>query len=83
MQTLTVQITHNSALKILHALKEKNFIRIVDDADLDSPSLPGGRLSLRAFKNWILKSENVPVVDLKEAKSKWANRKKQLRKLTR
>jgi hypothetical protein len=83
MQTLTVQITNRNALKTLHALREKHFIRIVDDADLDSPSLPGGRLSLKAFKNWIVNAENAPVTDLKEAKSKWANRKKQLRKLIR
>jgi hypothetical protein len=79
MQTLTVQITNTNGLKALHHLEEKHFIRIVDDASLDSPSLPGGRLSLKAFKNWIAQAEQAPTVDLKEAKSKWAAQKRKLR----
>ena len=41
MQTLTIQITNNSGLKALHALEEKRYIKIVEDNDFDSPSLPG------------------------------------------
>lgn len=83
MQTLTIQITSESGLKALHALEEKHHIKIIDDADLDSPSLPGPPLSLKAFKEWIAKSEETPTVSLKEAKSKWAEKRKQLQKLTR
>jgi hypothetical protein len=67
----------------LHALEEKHHIRIVDDANLDSPALPGARMSLKAFKEWISKSEDAPTVSLIEAKSKWAEKRKQLQKLTR
>jgi hypothetical protein len=83
MQTLTVEITNNNALKALHSLEEKNFIRIVDDANLDSPSLQGAQLSLKAFKNWIADAENAGTIELKDAKTKWGNKRKQLQKLTR
>jgi len=83
MQTLTVQIRNSNALKALHTLAEKHFIKIVDDANLDSPALPGGQLSLKAFKNWVSNAENTDTVDLKEAKSKWASKRKQLQKLTK
>jgi hypothetical protein len=83
MQTLTVEITNNNALKALHSLEEKKFIRIVDDANLDSPSLQGTQLSLKAFKNWIANAENAGVVELKDVKTKWANKRKQLQRLTK
>jgi hypothetical protein len=83
MQTLTIQITSDNGLKALHALEEKHYIRIVDDADLDSPALPGAQMSLKAFKEWISKSEEAPTMSLTEAKSKWAEKRKQLQKLTR
>jgi hypothetical protein len=83
MQTLTVEIRNTGALKTLQNLEEKHFIKIVDDTYLDSPSLPGTPLSLKAFKNWISQSEHVTGVDLKVAQSKWANKRKKLQKLTR
>lgn len=83
MQTLTVQITHNDALKTLHALEEKRFIKIVTDPQLDSPALPGEQLNLVAFKTWITNAENDQSIDLKAAKTKWAHRKKQLQKISR
>jgi len=83
MQTLTAQITNNNALKTLHALEEKQFINILDDFALNSPSFPGGKLSLDAFKNWITNAEDTSAVHIKEAKSKWASKRKQLIKLTR
>ncbi len=83
MQTLTLEITNNNALKTLHALEEKQFINILDRFVLNSPSLPGKKISLTAFKNWIANAEDNPVVDIKEAKSRWANKRKQLIKFTR
>jgi hypothetical protein len=77
MQTLTMQITSDSGLKALHALEEKHHIRIVDDANFDSPALPGAQMSLKAFKDWIAKSEEAPTVSLQEAKFKWAEKRKQ------
>ena len=37
MQTLTVQVANKDALKALHNLEEKNFIRIINDEALNSP----------------------------------------------
>ena len=76
MQTLTVQITDNNALKALHALEERRFIRIVDESDVNSPSLPGKAMPVKAFKIWINEAENKPSVNLKEAKAKWAGERK-------
>ncbi|HTR31729.1 MAG TPA: hypothetical protein VMH27_20795 [Puia sp.] len=83
MRTLTVQITNNSALKALHALEEKNYIKIVKSSALASPSLPGKAMDLPAFEAWISDAENAPSLSLKEAKSKWASKKKQLQKITK
>lgn len=83
MQTFTVQITDNHGLKALHALEEKNFIRIVEEMQSDSPALPGKALGLKAFRNWISESEDAPAIDLKAAKAKWAKKRKQLLQLTK
>jgi hypothetical protein len=80
-QTLTIQIKNNSALKALNSLAERDFIKIVDDAPADSPSLPGSPLSLKAYRNWIADAEHTPTVDLKEAKAKWTGKRKQLQNL--
>ena len=81
MQTLTVEIKNNNALKALHSLEEKKIIKIVRDSNLDSPALPGEQLSLQAFKNWISDAENAASIELKDAKTKWANKRKKLQRL--
>lgn len=81
MQTLTVQLTNQNALKALHSLEEKHFIRIVKD--IDSPSLPGSPISLRAFKEWVTNAESNDTLSLNEARQKWTGKRKQLQKLTR
>jgi hypothetical protein len=83
MQTVTVQLTNSSALKALHALEDKHFIKIVKSPGFASPSLPGKEMDLPAFEAWISDAENAPTVSLKEAKSKWALKKKQLQKITK
>ncbi len=83
MQTLTVEITNSNALKALHALEEKQLINILDEFALNSPSIPGATLSLTTFKSWIANAEDASAVDIKQAKRKWANKRKQLTKLTR
>ncbi len=40
--------------------------------------MPGEAVSLEEFKNWIKDAENSQVVSLKEAKTVWANKRKQL-----
>jgi len=83
MQTLTVQVTNQNALKVLHTLEEKHFIKIVDNSELHSPALPGSPMPLKAFKNWIADAEAASTISLKDAKQKWASKRKQLVKLTK
>lgn len=83
IQTLTIQIKTDIALKALHSLAEKHDIKIIDDILPDSPALPGDPLSLKAYKNWIADAENSPTLDLKEAKAKWTSKRRQLQSLTR
>jgi hypothetical protein len=80
MQAFTVEIKNSSALKTLLGMEEKQYIRIISDTDLDSPSLPGLPLSIKSFKKWISDSEEASSFELKEAKNKWANKKKLLKK---
>jgi hypothetical protein len=83
MHTITLQINNDSALKTLRNLEEKHFINILENSDLDSPSLPGSPLSLNEFKNWIKDAEKTSTVSLTHAKEKWAGKRKQLQKLIR
>jgi hypothetical protein len=80
MQTFTVEITNNNALKVLQELQEKHFINIVAQVDIDSPAFPGKPLTSEQFKELILSRENGPSMSLKEAKARWAKKKKQLLK---
>jgi hypothetical protein len=43
-----------------------------------SPAFPGNPLSYDEFKSWIAACEKTPTVSLKEAKAKWAKKKKKL-----
>lgn len=85
MQTLTIQIQNQSALKAIRTLEEKHAIRIVEDADIDmdSPALAGQPLTLKAFRNWVAAAEAAPSVSLKAAKTQWAKQRKQLQQLTK
>jgi hypothetical protein len=78
VKTVTVQITDKNALKALHALKGKQYIRILENNHIDSPALPGQALSLHTFKQWIGAAENTPTIDLRKAKAKWAAKRKEL-----
>lgn len=83
MQTVTVEITNDNALKVLQELQEKHFIKILAKPDSNSLALPGKPLSVEEFKEWILSRENGPSMSLKEAKSQWAKQRKQLQKLVK
>ena len=76
MQTITIQINNDDALKTLRTLENKHFISIVENKVMDSPALPGAPLSLDEFKKWIKDSEQTPTVSLSEVKERWANKKK-------
>src|SRR4051794_10857893 len=80
MQTVTVEITNENALRVLQQLQEKHFINIIAKPDISSPVFPGTPLSEQEFQNWISSRENNSSVSLKEAKGKWAKQRKQLLK---
>ncbi|MEO6721004.1 MAG: hypothetical protein ABIN67_11565 [Ferruginibacter sp.] len=81
MQTITVEITNNNALKVLQELQEKHFINIIPEPDLNAAVFPGKPLTTKEFKDFIDARENGKSLTLKEAKIKWQKKKKQLLKL--
>ncbi len=81
MQTITLEITNNSAMRELQALASKKVIKIISKDEMNSPAFPGAPLSIPAMKQWIASAEAAPAISLKVAKSEWANRKKRLQYL--
>jgi hypothetical protein len=69
-------------METINSLANRHFITIVDDSRVNSQALPGSPISLKAFKNWIVEAENTSTMDLKEAKAKWASKRKQLQRLS-
>jgi len=80
MQTLTIQVHNDAAMKAIHVLEEKQAIRIIEQSlvDTESPALAGQPLTIKAFENWISQAEAAPSVSLKEAQSQWAKQRKEL-----
>jgi len=83
MQTVTLEITNEDALKVLQNLQEKHLINIIAEPDFTSLVYPGKPLSTQEFKEWAESRENDQSMSLKEAKVKWAKKKKQLLKLVK
>ncbi len=83
MQTVTIELTGNNALKALKDLEHKRLIRIVKIPDLYSFALPGEEISKEDFRQWVEYAEGSPTVSLCEAKQRWETQKKKLRKLIR
>jgi hypothetical protein len=81
MQTITIELTGNNSLKALKDLEHKNLIRILNEPDLSSYSLPGDSISNEDFRKWVEYAENSPTVSLNEAKQRWSEQKKTLQKL--
>lgn len=78
MQTITIAINDDIALKTIRQLEKKHFISIVEQENMNSPALSGRSLSLSEFKKWISTSEHSPTVSFEAAKSIWAGKRKQL-----
>jgi hypothetical protein len=83
MQTLTLEITDDNALKVLQDLQDKHFINIIAKPDFNSLVFPGKPLTTEEFKGWIESRENCSSMSLKDAKAKWAKKKNQLTKLAK
>ena len=75
MQTITLEITNENALKVLQDLQEKHFINIIAKQNFNSLVFPGKPLTTEEFTDWIERRENGPSISLKDAKAKWAKRK--------
>ena len=83
MQTMTVEVNSTSALKVLRSLSKKREIKIIDEANSESPSLQGEPLSLDAFRKWVQQAEAAKTVSLEEAKNICAGKKEKLQKVLR
>ena len=82
MQTLTVEIKSDDALKVLHDLQQKQFINILSSPNLNSHVFPGEPMSAEEFKDLIYKRENGDFIPLKQAKESWAKKKMKLQNLS-
>ncbi len=74
MQTVTIELTGNNALKALKDLEHKRLIRIVTNPDLYSFALPWEEISKEDFRQWVEYAEGSPTVSLSEAKQRVSNR---------
>ncbi|CAN5365623.1 hypothetical protein BH20BAC1_BH20BAC1_00560 [soil metagenome] len=83
MQTFTVEIKNDNALKVLQDLQKKHHINILSKPDLNSPIFPGEPLTAEEFRSMIEKAENSGSMSLKEGKAKWSRQRKELIKLSR
>ena len=79
MQTLTVEITNDNALKVLQNLQQKHFINILSKPDFNSLVFPGEQLTIDEFKNFVVSRENGSMISLKETKTKWVRKKRMLK----
>lgn len=79
----TVEIIDQNGLKMLQTMEQKQFIRIVNEELIDSPSLPGKSIGSKAFKAWIKKVENEPSSEVNDVKAKWVSKRRTLQKLAR
>jgi hypothetical protein len=52
-------------------------------SNIQSPALQGSPLSNQEFVNWVKAAEETPAISLHEAKTKWANKRKQLQRLSK
>ena len=62
-------------------METNHLISILENSDIDSPSLPGAALSLKEFKSWIVDAEQASTVSLNELKEKWTGKRKQFQKI--
>lgn len=78
MQTLTVEITNDNAIKMLQDLEEKNYIKILSRPDLNSPVFPGEPLTTQQVQEWMSNRESAETISLEEVKNEWLNKRKKL-----
>lgn len=82
MQTLTIEIKTDDALKVLQDLQQKQFINILSSPNLNAHVFPGEPMSEEEFKDFIYKRENTDFLTLKQTKESWAKKKAKLQNLS-
>lgn len=80
MQTITLEINDQRALEKIEALRKKKLVTVITKTTYDSPALEGEPFSMKAFKEWISGAETDNSISLKDAKTKWQQKKKALQK---
>ena len=70
MQTIRIEITGEESLEELKKLEENKLIRILNEPDTNSCSLPGETISEDNLKNWIEYAEESPTTNLYQAKER-------------
>ena len=83
MQTLTIEITNNDALKVLQNLQDKRLIKIFSKPKVESLVFPGKALTTEEFNEMIEIAEQCETISFKEAKALWERQKRQLLKLAK
>jgi MoaA/NifB/PqqE/SkfB family radical SAM enzyme len=82
MALLTIETKGEGALKELQNLEQQDLMRIVKEPDSNLYALPGEPISNEDFTNWIEYANNSPTISLIEAKQRWEDQKRILRKHT-
>lgn len=83
-ETVSFTIPKNYIGKELEiiAFAKKEGLQQTAASEMLSPALQGNPLSKKEFTDWIKQAETMPDINLKEAKSKWKNKRSQLQQLT-
>ncbi len=84
-QTATFTVPKNYIGKELEiiAFSKKEGLQQTKTSEILSPALQENPLSNKKFIDWINQAEAMPGINLKEAKSKWKNKRSQLQQLIR
>ena len=80
-----IEIAENKRNIAEEFFKSVSFIKNVKEVlqeDAESYSLAGTQMDVKEFKQWVEQAEDMPVVSLTDAKTKWEQKKKQLKSIT-
>ena len=77
---LLIELKGKNSLKALRDLEEKDLIKILKEPDLNSYSFPGEPISEEDYKKWCEYGENLPAVSLIEAKQKWEDQTRKIKR---
>jgi fructose-specific component phosphotransferase system IIB-like protein len=82
MVMLTLQVNSDDAMETIRNLENRHLVEVLENSVIDSPSLPGKAMRVKAFKSWVADAEKSTTVSLTDAKEKWAHKRRQLEQHT-